>query len=60
MIISGGLKFYPRDVDEIVFSQPKILDGGVMGVPDAYSGERIKAFVDMKPGMKPTADETIA
>jgi long-chain acyl-CoA synthetase len=60
MIISGGLKAYPRDVDEIVFSQPKILDACVIGVPDAYSGERIKAFVVMKLGMKATADEIIA
>ena len=60
MIISGGLKIYPRDVDEVLFSQPKILEAGVIGVPDAYSGERIKAFVVMKPGMKATADETIA
>jgi long-chain acyl-CoA synthetase len=60
MIISGGLKSYPRDVDEIVFSQPKILEACVIGVPDAYSGERIKAIVVLKPGMKATADEIIA
>jgi long-chain acyl-CoA synthetase len=60
MIISGGLKSYPRDVDEIVFSQPKILEAWLIGVPDAYSGERIKPFVVLKPGMKATADEIIA
>jgi long-chain acyl-CoA synthetase len=47
-------------VDEIVFSQPKILEACVIGVPDAYSGERIKPFVVLKSGMKVTADETIA
>ncbi len=48
MIISGGFNIYPRDVDEVLFSHPKILEACVIGVPDAYSGERIKAFVGTK------------
>jgi long-chain acyl-CoA synthetase len=59
MIISGGFNIYPRDVDEVLFSHPKIMEACVIGVPDAYSGERIKAFVVLKPGEKATPEEII-
>jgi len=60
MIISGGFNIYPRDVDEVLFSHPKILEACAIGVPDEYSGEKIKAFVVLKPGANATADEIIA
>jgi long-chain acyl-CoA synthetase len=60
MIMPGGFIVYPRDVDEVLFSHPKTLEACVIGVPDAYPGERIKAFVVRKPRMKATADEIIA
>jgi acyl-CoA synthetase (AMP-forming)/AMP-acid ligase II len=60
MLMAGGLKVYPRDVDEVLLSHSKILDDCAIGISHAYSSERIKAFVVMKPGMKPTADEIIA
>jgi long-chain acyl-CoA synthetase len=59
MIISGGFNIYPRDVDEVLFSHPKVLEGCAVGVPDQYSGERIKAFVVLKPGETASADEII-
>jgi long-chain acyl-CoA synthetase len=59
MIISGGFNIYPRDVDEVLFSYPKILEACVIGTPDAYSGERIKAFVVLKPGETATEAEII-
>lgn len=59
MIISGGFNIYPRDVDEVLFSHPKILEGAVIGVPDVYSGERIKAFVVLKAGETATDEEII-
>jgi long-chain acyl-CoA synthetase len=59
MIISGGFNIYPRDVDEVLFAHPKILEGCVIGVPDEYSGERIKAFVVLKEGETATAEEII-
>jgi long-chain acyl-CoA synthetase len=59
MIISGGFNIYPRDVDEVLFAHPKIMEACVIGVPDAYSGERIKAFVVLKEGEKATAIEII-
>ncbi len=59
MIISGGFNIYPRDVDEVLFAHPKVLEACVIGVPDEYSGERIKAFVVLKAGEKATPDEII-
>ncbi len=59
MIISGGFNIYPRDVDEVLFSHPKILEACAIGVPDSYSGERIKAFVVLKQGETATPEEII-
>ncbi|MDQ1238284.1 MAG: long-chain acyl-CoA synthetase [Thermodesulfobacteriota bacterium] len=59
MIISGGFNIYPRDVDEVLFAHPKILEGCAIGVPDDYSGERIKAFVVLKEGETITEEEII-
>ena len=59
MIISGGFNIYPRDVDEVLFAYPKIKEACVIGVPDAYSGERIKAYVVLKDGETATAQEII-
>jgi long-chain acyl-CoA synthetase len=59
MIISGGFNIYPRDVDEVLFSHPKILEACVIGVPDEHSGERIKAFVVLKAGATAEPDEII-
>ncbi len=59
MIISGGFNIYPRDVDEVLFSHPKILEACAIGVPDEYSGERIKAYVVIKEGETATPEEII-
>ena len=59
MIISGGFNIYPRDVDEVLFSHPKILEACAIGVPDDYSGERIKAYVVLKEGETATPNEII-
>jgi long-chain acyl-CoA synthetase len=59
MIISGGFNIYPRDVDEVLFTYPKVMEACVIGVPDAYSGERIKAFVVLKPGENASPEEII-
>jgi len=59
MIISGGFNIYPRDVDEVLFAHPKVREACVIGVPDPYSGERIKAFVVLKEGESATPEEII-
>lgn len=59
MIICGGYNVYPREVEEALYLNPKILEAGVLGVPDPYRGETVKAFVVLKPGQKATAEEII-
>ncbi len=60
MIISGGFNIYPREVDEVLFSHPKILEACAIGVPDSHSGERVKAYVVLKQGETATEQEIIA
>jgi long-chain acyl-CoA synthetase len=59
MIIAGGYNIYPRDIDEVLFEHPKILEACAVGIPDPYRGETVKAFVVLKPGEKMTEEEVI-
>jgi long-chain acyl-CoA synthetase len=59
MIIAGGLKVYPRDVDEVLYQNPKVLEAAAVGVPDEYRGETLRAYVVVKPGEVLTAEELI-
>ena len=59
MIIAGGYNIYPRDIDEVLFTHPKIQDAVTVGVPDPYRGETVKAFVVLKPGETATEKEII-
>ncbi|MBW2283998.1 MAG: AMP-binding protein [Deltaproteobacteria bacterium] len=60
MIIAGGYNIYPRDIDEILFAHPKIQEACAVGIPDAYRGETVKAFVVPSPGETLTEEEVIA
>ena len=60
MIIAGGFNIYPREVDEVLYEHPKIVDAVTVGVPDPYRGETVKAFVVPKPGEDLTEAEVIA
>lgn len=59
MIIVGGFNVYPRDVEEVLYTHPKVAHAAVIGVPDEKSGERVKAFIQLKPGLKATEEEII-
>ena len=59
LVISGGLNIYPREIEEVLFAHPAVADAAVVGVPDAYWGEALRAFVVARPGAAPTA-ETLA
>jgi len=50
MIIAGGYNIYPREIDEVLYQHPKIADAVSVGVPDAYRGETVKAFIVPKEG----------
>jgi long-chain acyl-CoA synthetase len=59
MINVGGMKVYPREVEELLFQHPGVQDAAVIGVPDAELGEVVKAFVVRKPGATVTEAELI-
>ncbi len=59
MIIAGGYNIYPREIEEVLFEHPKILEAAAIGVPDEYRGETVKIFVVLKPGQEATAEELI-
>jgi long-chain acyl-CoA synthetase len=60
MIISSGYKIFPRDVEEALFKHPAVQLAGVVGVPDDYRGEAVKAFLVLKDGMAASEEEIIA
>jgi fatty-acyl-CoA synthase len=49
MICRGGEKIFPREVEEFLFTNPKIAEAYVIGVPDSYYGEQVMAWVKLKP-----------
>ena len=59
MIISGGYNVYPRDIDEVLFEHPKIVEACCIGIPHPKRGEAVKAFVILKEGQKLTEKEVI-
>jgi long-chain acyl-CoA synthetase len=59
MIISGGYNVYPRDIDEVLFEHPKILEACCIGTPHQKRGEAVKAFVILKEGKEMTQREVI-
>jgi long-chain acyl-CoA synthetase len=58
MIIASGYKVLPRDVEEVLFMHPKVLEAVVVGIRNPSRGDdTVKAFVVAKPGEQPTAEE---
>ncbi len=50
MIISGGKNIYPREIEEVLYQHPAVLEATVIGVPDGHWGESVKAIVVLKEG----------
>jgi long-chain acyl-CoA synthetase len=59
MIISGGENIYPREVEEILYQHPAVLEAAVIGLPDPYWVEKVHAVVALKKGASATADELV-
>jgi acyl-CoA synthetase (AMP-forming)/AMP-acid ligase II len=59
MIISGGINVYPREVEEVLYRHPQLADVAVIGVPDAYWGERVAAIVVARPKTQPTEHDVL-
>lgn len=57
MIIRGGINIYPREIEEILITHPKIMEAAVIGLPDEIWGERVHACVILREGQKGWAEE---
>ncbi len=60
LIIAGGFNVYPREVEEALFRHPAIAEAVVIGVPDPYRGETVKAFVVRRSEVALDAEAVIA
>jgi fatty-acyl-CoA synthase len=57
MIIRGGENIYPREIEEFLYTHPKVSDVQVIGVPDLKYGEAVCAWVRLRPGHEATDEE---
>jgi long-chain acyl-CoA synthetase len=62
MIVASGYKVWPREVEDVIYEHPAVKETAVVGVPDPYRGETVKAFVALKEGIEErvTPEEIIA
>ncbi|MET9794581.1 AMP-binding protein [Nocardiopsis alba] len=59
MVIRGGENIYPREIEEVLYTHPDLLDAQVIGVPDQKYGEELMAWVRMREGAEPLTPETL-
>ncbi len=60
MINAAGYKVWPREVEDVLYEHEAVRESAVVGIPDEYRGETVKAFVSLKAGASTTAEELIA
>ncbi|HEV2912956.1 MAG TPA: long-chain fatty acid--CoA ligase [Pyrinomonadaceae bacterium] len=59
MIIVSGFNVYPSEVEGVLYTHPAVMEAAVIGIPDSYRGEAVKAFVVLKQGVSASAEELI-
>ncbi|KUJ67251.1 acyl-CoA synthetase [Streptomyces albus subsp. albus] len=59
MINASGFKVWPREVEDVLYTHPAVREAAVVGVPDAYRGETVKAYVSLRPDARATGEELI-
>jgi long-chain acyl-CoA synthetase len=59
MIIASGHNVYPREVEEVLYKMEEVEEAIVIGVPDSYRGETVKAFVKVKEGLPLSTEEIL-
>ena len=57
MIIASGFNIYPKEIDELLMTHPKVLEVCTIGIPDAYRGETVKTYIVPRPGQTLTEGE---
>lgn len=58
-INAAGYKVWPREVEDVLYEHDAVLEAAVVGAPDPYRGETVKAFVSLRPGRSVTPDALI-
>ena len=59
LIINGGFKIYPREVEEVLYQHPRVQEAVAYGIPDPYRGEQVKVIIVPQPGARLTAEEIV-
>jgi long-chain acyl-CoA synthetase len=59
MINAAGYKVWPREVEDVLYGHPAVREVAVVGVPDEYRGESVKAYVSLKPGADASEQDLI-
>lgn len=59
MIISGGENIYPREIEDVLYTHPTVLEAAVIGIPDEKWGETVLAVVALRPGATATEEELL-
>lgn len=57
LIKASGFQVWPREIEEVLATHPKVQEVGVAGIPDPYRGETVKAWIVLKPGETATPEE---
>jgi len=60
MIIRGGFNVYPREIEEVLYAHPAVVEAAVIGIPHESHGEEVKAVLALKPGQSTTEKDIIA
>ena len=57
MIIRGGENVYPKEVENVLYQHPAVLEAAVVGIPDSVMGEQVKAYIVLRPGQTVAAED---
>ncbi|WP_435227740.1 class I adenylate-forming enzyme family protein [Streptomyces sp. Tue6028] len=60
MINASGFKVWPREVEDVLYTHPAVREAAVVGVPDGYRGETVKAYISLRPGAEEDPDALAA
>ncbi|MGV9231674.1 class I adenylate-forming enzyme family protein [Streptomyces nigra] len=60
MINASGFKVWPREVEDVLHAHPDVREAAVVGVPDGYRGETVKAYISLRPGAGTDPGELVA
>ncbi|MBC3193117.1 AMP-binding protein [Pseudonocardia sp. C8] len=59
LIVASGFKIWPREIEDVLYQHPDVREAGAVGVPDAYRGETVAAFVSLKSEAATTQEDLV-